>query len=286
MRRLTRYTSLLFFTLALLAAGFHSVVTPSPAYAVTVVGTKAADELSRADRVEVFEEVWETILEKYYNASFNGVDWSAVGRQYRPLIEQAASDADFYEVLKRMVGELRDAHTRFHTPEQRRERERLQAVSAGVSIFDVEGKPVVVNVEANSEASRAGVEAGMIVLAIDGKPVAERLAEARARVAGTSTDRAVRLRVYRMIIDGDPGSILRLSLERADRLKARGVVDAAHCFRYRDGHLAPAGVGVWLRAADAVEIANPQGLQKSARTFKRCAGPRCRPSRKPGRRGR
>jgi C-terminal processing protease CtpA/Prc len=136
--------------------------------------------------------------------------------RYRPLVEQAVSDEDFYTLLKRMVGELRDAHTRFHTPEQRSERERLQAVSAGLSIFEVEGKPVVVDVEPNSDASRSGAEVGMIVLTIDGKPVVERLAEARARVAGTSSDRAIRLRVYRMIIDGDPGTTLRLSLARAD----------------------------------------------------------------------
>ena len=136
--------------------------------------------------------------------------------RYRPLVEKAVSDNDFYVVLKQMVGELKDAHTRFHTPEQRRERERLQAVSAGVSIFDVEGKPVVVGVEPDSDASRAGVQPGMIVLNIDGRPVADRLEEARARVAGTSSERAIRLRLYRMIVDGNPGTSLRLSLARAD----------------------------------------------------------------------
>src|SRR3989442_9985743 len=115
-----------------------------------------------------------------------------------------------------MVGELRDAHTRFHTPEERRERERLQAVSAGLSIFEVEGKPVVVGVEPDSDAARAGVEEGMIVLAIDGKPVAERLAEARSRVAGSSSDRAVKLRLYRMILDGEPGTTVRLRLAGAE----------------------------------------------------------------------
>ena len=115
-----------------------------------------------------------------------------------------------------MVGELHDAHTRFQTPEERRERQHDQAVSAGVSIYEVEAKPVVVAVEPDSDAPRAGVEEGMIVLSIDGKPVAEKLAEAQARVAGSSTDRAVRLRIYRMIIDGDPGTPLQMKLGRAD----------------------------------------------------------------------
>lgn len=172
--------------------------------------------LSSKDRVDVFEEVWKTISEKYYDASFNGVNWREVRDRYRPMADSATTDEDFYRILKRMVGELHDAHTRFHTPEERRERERLQAVSAGVSIYEVEDKPVVVGVEPDSEAARAGVQEGMLVVAIDGKPTAERLAEARARVAGSSTDRAVRLRIYKMIIDGDPGTTFQLKLARPD----------------------------------------------------------------------
>lgn len=174
------------------------------------------DSLSAKDRLEVFEEVWKTVNDKYYDPAFNGVDWRAVRERYRLRMDQAASDEDFFRLLKQMVGELRDAHTRFATPEERRAREREQAVSAGLSIFEVEGKPVVISVEPDSEAAHAGIEAGMIVVTIDGKPVADRLAEARARVAGSSSERAVRLRIYRMIVDGEPGTILRISLARAD----------------------------------------------------------------------
>ena len=175
-----------------------------------------SDALSSKDRVEVFEEIWKTVNEKYYDPAFNGVNWRAVRESYRPRIDQTASDEDFFRLLKQMVGELKDAHTRFATPAERHEREREQAVSAGLTIFEVEDKPVVISVDPDSDASRAGIEAGMIVVTIDGKPVADHLAEARARVAGSSSDRAVRLRIYRMIVDGDPGTILKISLARAD----------------------------------------------------------------------
>jgi carboxyl-terminal processing protease len=215
MRLLMRYATLLFLALVLLAPGAHSITLPR-AYALPGAANQSSGALSLRDRLGVFEEVWTTINEKYYDASFNGVDWHALRERYRPLIERANTDDQFYAVLKRMVGELHDAHTRFSTPEERRERERLEAVSAGVSIFEVEDKPVIVGVEPDSDAARAGVEGGMLVLAIDGKPAAERLAEARGRVAGSSTDRALRLRIYRMIIGGDPGTTFRMSLARAD----------------------------------------------------------------------
>ena len=36
------------------------------------------------DRTAIFEEVWTTINEKYYDASFNGVNWTAVKKKYDP----------------------------------------------------------------------------------------------------------------------------------------------------------------------------------------------------------
>lgn len=214
MRLFRQYSTLVVVALILLACAASSSPTAWPDSAIAA--SESSDPLSLRDRIEVFEEVWETVNEKYYDPSFHGVNWKAVRERYRPLIERKNSDEEFYNLLKRMVGELHDAHTRFHTPEERRERERLQAVSAGISIYEVEGKPVVVGVEPGSDAARAGVEEGMIVIAIDGKPISERMTETRSRVAGSSSDRAVQLRTFRMLVDGDPGTPLKMSLARAD----------------------------------------------------------------------
>lgn len=69
----------------------------------------SADSLSAKERAEVFEEVWKTINEKYYDPSFNGVDWTAVRERYRPRVDSLSGDEEFYELLNRMAGELRDA---------------------------------------------------------------------------------------------------------------------------------------------------------------------------------
>ncbi|HXG64557.1 MAG TPA: S41 family peptidase [Blastocatellia bacterium] len=172
--------------------------------------------LSRSDRLEIFEEVWEDINEYYYDPNFNGVDWRAVRARYRPLVDAASSDEEFYTLMKRMVGELRDAHTRFHTPREREERKQHKSTSAGFSVYEIEGQTVIVSVDPASEAARAGVNEGMIVRAIDGKPVAEKLAEAQAAIGGSSTDRAVQLRLYRKILEGVPDTPLALALARPD----------------------------------------------------------------------
>ena len=156
------------------------------------------------------------IDEKYYDPMFNGVNWGAVRERYQPLIERAESDEEFYTLLKRMVGELRDAHTRFHTPRERKERKHEQGTSAGVAIYEVEGRSVVVSVAPSSDASRAGVEEGMVVRTVDGKPIEARLAEAQNSIGKSSSERANRLRLYRKILDGEPGTTISLGLARAN----------------------------------------------------------------------
>lgn len=173
-------------------------------------------EISLRDRREIFEEVWETINEKYYDPALNGVDWIKVRESYRPLIETAKTDDEFYSLMKRMVAELRDAHTRFHTPLERRERERSFSVGVGISLSEAEGQIVVIDVNVDSEAFRAGVKVGMIVQTIDGKPVIEKMTEIISRLGESSSERATRLRLYRKLLEGDAGASISLGLIAPD----------------------------------------------------------------------
>lgn len=199
----------------------RTVRTASPAAAVA----QQARELSPKERLEVFDEVWRLVEEKYYDATFNGVDWNAVRERYRPLVESVVSDRDFYVLLNQMVGELHDAHTRVRSPLQRQNRRRNQATGTGVSIGEVEGKPVIYSVTAGSEAERAGIKPGMVVRTIDGQPVAQALAAARRDIGTSSSDRATRLLAYSRIIAGDPDTPLRLGLTRADGTQLEATLD-------------------------------------------------------------
>lgn len=178
--------------------------------------TQVWEKLSRHDREEVFDDVWETIDEKYVDPSFNGVDWKAVRERYRPMVDAVKNDDDFFALMKKMVGELHDAHTRFQTPRERRDREQSKTVSAGVSIYEVEGKVVITGVEPDSEAETAGVENGMFLRTIDGKPLAEQLRATQAIIGGSSSERHEKLRLYTKLLDGEPGTTVKLGLEDAE----------------------------------------------------------------------
>src|SRR5581483_3608812 len=175
-----------------------------------------ARQLSPKQRLKLFDQVWRLVGEKYYDANFNGVNWDAVRDQYRPRAEAAANDENLYELLKSMTGELHDAHTRFRSPSERERAHKLQATTPGISIGEVDGKPVIVSVEAGSEAARAGVEPGTIVATVDGVSLPERLARARAEVGVSSSSRATALLSYYEVLAGEPGTTVRLGLQRDD----------------------------------------------------------------------
>jgi len=167
-------------------------------------------------RKEIFEKVWKEIHDHYYDPSFNGVNWDEIHARYRPLIEEPADDQDFYALMSRMTGELHDAHTRFNSPEQWRSYKKQQGVSSGISVDDVDGKTVVTAVRRDSSAAHAGIEPGMVILTIDGKPVAERIAEIERSKPSSSSERATRIFSYGRLFAGPPETEMKLGLERMD----------------------------------------------------------------------
>jgi carboxyl-terminal processing protease len=211
--KLTRCTLLL----ALAGTGILSR-TPAQSSPSAPSHTDSAktQRLSLKARGEIFEKVWKEIRDHYYDPTFNGVNWEDIHARYRPLIEAAKSDQEFYSLMSRMTGELHDAHTRFNSPEQWKHYRKQQGVSSGISVDDVDGKAVVTAVRRDSSAAHAGVEPGMVILSIDGKPVEERIAEIEKTKPPSSSERATRIFSYGRLFAGPPDSEMQLTLERAD----------------------------------------------------------------------
>lgn len=171
----------------------------------------AAAQISFADRSKTFNKVWETINKKYYDPNFNGVDWNKIREDYRPRIEAAKDDKEFYALIKQMVGELHDAHSSFRTLPEAELHHKKQSVRIGLQVKEIEGKIVVASVAPNSEAAKANVQPGMIITAIDGRNSLDALAEAKTQIK-SSTPRAVRLFALRQLFLGQPETSIKLGL--------------------------------------------------------------------------
>jgi carboxyl-terminal processing protease len=184
--------------------------------AFTMATRGTSRSLSLNDREQVFEKVWKDVDEHYYDPEFGGVNWQEVHQRYLALVQAARDDKDFYSIVDRMTAELHDAHTRFSSPEQWANHKKHQGVSIGFRPGYVEGKVVVLEVLPGSNAARAGIEPGMIVTALAGQSIAERLAEATPNVLPSSTERVTKLRILSNAFAGPIETPFAASLERAN----------------------------------------------------------------------
>lgn len=127
-------------------------------------------ELNVQQRADAFDFVWETINRSYLDPSFNGVDWNAVARRYRPKALVALNDQAFWQTLDKMTGELHDAHTRVESPQRYQEIRDREGVTLSVLLREENGLIVVERVGMTSEAWLAGLRPGTKMLKIDGVP--------------------------------------------------------------------------------------------------------------------
>jgi len=187
--------------------------TPMP---TEVVPSPTPATLGTAKRERAFDFVWTTIEQRYRDASFNGIDWNAVGKRYRPRALAAADDDAFWDVLDRMTGELHDSHTRVESPKRVALREKNEAITLGFSFLPIDGRLAVSAVHPDSDAYWAGVRPGMAIVSIGGKPAPQAYRELLAGTRNDSTDRARRLRVVRQLVTGAEGTSEAFTFERAD----------------------------------------------------------------------
>jgi carboxyl-terminal processing protease len=163
---------------------------------------------TRTGRLAVFDDVWETIQQRYYDPRFRGLDWDASRTVFRPAAAEAKTTHDFYELLRRMIAPLKDAHTRVFSPEEKFDWWSPRFITIGVSVREVEGKPVVVHVEPKSAAYKAGLRPGDVVLGIDNISSSELIAR---RIPDSNLSGTARLRVVRALFDGPAGTPLTVS---------------------------------------------------------------------------
>ena len=172
---------------------------------------------TREGRLAVFDDVWETIRDRYYDPSFHGLDWEEMRARFRPVAAEASTPAEFYAALRRMIGGLRDTHTSIYAPDEKFDWPRVRVVTVGLSVREVEGLPTVVAVERNSEGERAGLAVGDHITTIDGEPALERLARRLGDAsAGASTVQSMRLRAAASLFAGPAGSTVRVGWVGSD----------------------------------------------------------------------
>ncbi len=179
--------------------------------ALVASAQEAGPSLSREERLKVFTRVWQAINDRYYDPNFNGVDWRRLKSQYQPKVELARNNDELYSWLRRMVGELGDAHTRVYAPEEGFDRYRPAGTSVGLAVQRIEGRLVVVWVEPGSEAARQGIRPGYVLLRVNHTPVEELLARLRDELVASSSPTAFDQQSFNRLFAGPRDTTLALT---------------------------------------------------------------------------
>lgn len=107
---------------------------------------------------ELFQTIWQTVNDKFFDPGFVGVNWNDVRTRYASKAAAAKNDVEFAKVMREMLAELPVSHLTLELPRQQ------GSVGIGVRTKLVEGKHVVVSVSPASDAQLKGVRVGDVML--------------------------------------------------------------------------------------------------------------------------
>jgi carboxyl-terminal processing protease len=143
-------------------------------------------------QTKIFDEVWQTVNNNFFDPKFNGVNWVAVGEKYKPQAITAKSKEEFTSIINQMLSELRTSHTRYYTPyepayyqllgifqpREQKELKRLKKVfpqgkfeytDIGIFTKQIRGKNFVSAILDDSPAAKVGLKVGDELLSVNGQ---------------------------------------------------------------------------------------------------------------------
>jgi carboxyl-terminal processing protease len=146
--------------------------TPTPAPTAAPRPTQVIENrLSAAERAEIFDAVWQTVNDNYFDPTFGGRDWQAIGDAYRQKLATVQDDRAFWvDVLNAMLFELGVSHIAALPPELANQMDPItfSSGSLGMDVRLLEGQPVITAVVEGSPAARASLRPGFVLTALDG----------------------------------------------------------------------------------------------------------------------
>ncbi len=170
--------------------------------------------------VATFDSAWARIERTHWDPKFNGANWGAVRDSLRPKAQAARTTGELRAVLNAMVGTLKQSHFSIIPREVSDATPASASKPAdhnggiGVKLRDLDGVLVVADVRDGSPAFRAGIKPGFVVDAIDGCPLAPKL----ARIPPTPDARRLKLSAWSVgnaLVAGAVGDSVRITWRNA-----------------------------------------------------------------------
>ncbi|MCC5612617.1 S41 family peptidase [Nostoc sp. CHAB 5834] len=142
-------------------------------------------------QTQIFEQVWQTVNDNFYDTQFNGVNWKGIREKYKAQIVQLKSNEALTTVINQMLSELQTSHTRFYTQDepayyqllgifQPRSSElhkqlkqffpkgKIEYTGIGLFTKDINGKTFVSSILDGSPTAKSGLKVGDQIISVNG----------------------------------------------------------------------------------------------------------------------
>lgn len=163
-----------------------------------------------------FETAWQEVASAYAYFDVKATRWSDIPLLFRSDLARVRSKRDFIGLLERVLDELYDPHAQLTVNTAASPR----LVPSGADLWADwrDQEAVITEVRAASDAERAAIRPGSIVVAINGVPIAEAVSRRLGRSYPPSVS-AARDWALRAVLAGTHNTArrLRLSYENTDR---------------------------------------------------------------------
>lgn len=127
----------------------------SSAAAATLALNGLSASAQETDYAALYQALWSTVNENYYDPHFRGADWAGTRERYRGRALASRNDVEFRAVADQMLREIPSSHPYISPPAQ-----SSGTASIGARFTTIDGATIVSGVAELSDAYRQGLRAG------------------------------------------------------------------------------------------------------------------------------
>lgn len=118
------------------------------------------------ERLDLFDQVWNTVNEQFYDPHFNGINWQATYEQYKPLIANCSQTDSLFTLLNKMLFELNSSHCGIGLHSSLKNNASpyiFMEGTIGIDIRVIDNEIVIAKVIPNSPAELSNLKTGFII---------------------------------------------------------------------------------------------------------------------------
>ncbi|MCG6915823.1 PDZ domain-containing protein [bacterium BMS3Abin03] len=124
------------------------------------------------ERNQIFEESWRMIRDYFYDPGYNGHDWKAIKKQYKPWVMAASTSRDFRYMFNFMLGQINASHMGMYG-DDREKTQKENTGLLGIEITNTDDGILVERVVPESPADKieSKLNVGDIIRKVNGEEV-------------------------------------------------------------------------------------------------------------------